>query len=149
MSNQHNNAPSDQFILSYELLKLMREIVEHHDDEFKQFLASILARQTESSQHEEPLSGEELQFAITDFLSLMEVLLIEIRNEEVTSSLLQRQLMPAVDHIDTANIDRETIANSIIDATAKFEKNPAKNPQELLFKELLRNWKPAKKAVPH
>lgn len=148
MSNQQNNAPGDQFVLSYELLKLMRRIVEHHDEEFKQFISMVVAKQLlESRDSAEAINQEDAQYAITDFLGLIEVLLMEIRNEQAINTVLQRQLMPAVDHIDTSSCDQQTIATSIMDATQKFEKNPRKNPQELLYKELLRNWKPAKKVV--
>lgn len=149
MSKKKTNASGDQFVLSYELLKLMRWIVEHHDEEFKQFITLILAKESSlpSEAESNTQSQEEAQFAIIDFLTLMEVLVLEIKNEYLTSSMMQKQLMPAVDHIDKTCMDSETIASSIVDATEKFERDPKKNPQELLYKELLKHWKPAKKAV--
>ncbi len=149
MSKKNTNASGDQFVLSYDLLKLMRWVVENHDEEFKHFIASVLAKENMVKANATTImqDQEEAQNAIVEFLSLMEVLVLELKNEYSVTSILQKQLMPAVDHIDMTGIDASIVASSIEDATEQFHQNPKKNPQELLYKELLRQWKPTKKAI--
>ena len=52
--------------------------------------------------------------------------------------------MPTIDHIDSTICDDATVRSSVEKATAKSEQHPKANAQELLFKELLKRWKPSK-----
>jgi hypothetical protein len=58
---------------------------------------------------------------------------------------VEKNLMPAIDHIDATLCDTDTVRTSIEKATAKIEINSKDNPQEILFRELLKRWKPPAK----
>jgi hypothetical protein len=55
--------------------------------------------------------------------------------------------MPAIEHIDQTSCDPEMVHLSIEHASTQKAKNPQVNAQELLYKELLRRWKPSKKQL--
>ena len=95
--------------------------------------------------HLSACQAEELQHAILDYLAMMEHLLVEVTNERATKNALERNLMPALDQIDTTACDDSTIRSSLAIATSKMERNPSQNPKEVLYKELLKRWKPTKK----
>ncbi len=137
--NQHN----EQFVLSYELLALMRWISEHESKALKRIITRSLSqgRTTEMNSESESLSAcqaEELQHAILDYLAMMEHLLVEVTNERATKNALERNLMPALDQIDTTACDDSTIRSSLAIATSKMERNPSQNPKEVLYKELIK-----------
>jgi hypothetical protein len=77
---------------------------------------------------------------------LLESLLHEAINEQALKKLTEKKLLPALDHIDKTVCDDSYIQFSIEKASSKLETNPKQNPQEVLFKELLKCWKPHKKA---
>jgi len=140
-----NNA---QFVLSYELLALLRWLVDHHEETLK----NIVGHAMSSGLHEELQKLEhaqdatylhEIQHSITDFLTTLEALLIETVSERIRQKSQYKDLAPAVEKIDSTICDQALVDVSIEEATTKLEMNPKANPKELLFKELLRRWKPA------
>lgn len=147
------NEDNNQLTLSYELLVLLQWLIEYEPEKLKELIASTFDHGLEDdlkkiknnpTQYE---SSDNLQNSIVDFFGLLEVLLHEIYNERATKRVMEKKLMPAIDHIDTTECDTQTVQDSIEKATSKFELEPNKNPQELLFKELLRSWKPSKKTA--
>ena len=61
-------------------------------------------------------------------------------------AMAYRLLMPSLDQIDSMACDTATVRSSLQKATSKLRINPEANPQDLLFKEILKQWKPQKKA---
>ena len=146
------NDETCQVTLSYELLHLMQWLIEHEPEKIK----SIIAQAMEDGLKDELKTlgnsaarevSETVRYSVVDFLELLEVLLQEVSNEHTLKSVLEKKLMPAFDHIDSTACDIETVQTSVEQASSQFERNPKKNPQELLFKELLRTWKPNKKSL--
>jgi hypothetical protein len=150
MNNQDNDSPrnSAQFVLSYELLALLRWLVDQHEETLKNIVGHALS----AGLHEELQKLErtedatylhEIQHSITDFLTTLEALLIEMVGERIRQKAQYKDLAPAVEKIDSTICDQALVDVSIEEAASKLKMNPRANPKELLFKELLRRWKPA------
>ncbi len=140
---------NNQFVISYELLHLLEWIVEHGSHELKQLVGKALAaglreriHYTDADMH----VAEEMQDSIVDFFGLLEELLTETINEQAMLKAHEKNLMPALEHIDSTVCDTATVRSSLEKATTKMSKNPNANAQQLLFEELLKRWKPNKKA---
>ncbi len=138
---------NSQFVLSYELLLLLRWIAEHDSSTIKKMIKSALPSGLQEELQlldntEDAEVFNDLQHSITDFLSLLETLLIKAVSEHVKEKARQKKLLPAVDQIDTSLCDNSTVRSSLEKATATLAENPNVNAKELLFKELLRRWKP-------
>ena len=149
--NSHKNLEKkEQLVISYELLQLMEWIVEHEAEGLKKIIQRALKRgfdeQLKQSKNiHELYSLEDMQNNIIDFLSLVEILLYEATNEKEVDTVIQKNLMPAIDHVDVINCDSSTLKSSIAVATSKLQRNPKENVQEVFLKELLKRWKPNKK----
>jgi len=153
----------NQFVISYELLCLLRWIIYNDSNKLKKIIKKAL----ESGLREELLKRnnkidepfgqegenpestlEDIQMSMLDFFAMLEDLLIESLNEQTVKNALEKNLMPAIDQIDSSVCDDATVRFSIERATAKKERN--KSPQhlkEVLLKELLKRWKPRKKKI--
>jgi len=137
---------SDQLVLSYELLQLLGWLIENESETLKKIIKRALSKGLNRKlQHQEQLNAAELQRVVIDFLELLEILLFEAHQEVGVSDVIRKNLMPALHHIDPSNLTMATVQSSAAIASTKKEKNPAENAEELLFKELLKRWKPKKK----
>lgn len=144
----------NQLTVSYELLYLMQWLLEHEPAKLKklieQSLQSGLRENLQTvSQSTDLRNAEDIQYSVVDFLTLMETLLHETINEQNMKKIMEKKLMPAIDHIDNKECDQATVDFSVEKASSKLENNPQENPQEILFQELLKCWKPNKKTVSH
>jgi len=148
----YSSESDSQFVLSYELICLLQWLMDHDADKLKKIVANAL-----SSGLQEQLQGtnnfeqtgdlEEIQENIIDFFGMFEALLLESLNERAVKKAMEKNLMPAIDQIDSTVCDNATVRFSVEKATSNIEKNPEENPKDLLFKELLRRWKPNKKNI--
>ncbi len=137
---------TDHLVITPELLVLMRRLVTDHEHDLKTLVAKVVAQKSSSDDVADP---HEAQAIILDFFALMENLLEQAHQEQEVAQHLQKQLMPSLDHIDQTNCDQQTVSSSARSATDQIRGNPQANPQELLFKEILKNWKPSKKTTAH
>ena len=137
---------SDQLVLSYELLQLLEWLIEHEAESLKKIVKRALSKglSKKLKSRELPNAGV-IQGSVIDFLELLEILLFESNHEVSVSDVIRKNLMPAIDHIDTSNFNAATVESRAAIASVKKEKNPSENAEELLFKELLKRWKPKKK----
>ena len=142
----------NQFVISYELLALLRWLIEHEADKLKKIISRAHRsglhnemHKIENSQNEQ--SPEDIQFTLVEFFGLLETLLLESINEKAVQKAVEKNLMPTIDHIDSSICDDATVRFSIEKATNKIELNPQENPQDVLYKELLKRWKPSKKNI--
>jgi len=152
MNNSNDEKKNGQFVLSYELLTLLRWLADHDADKLKKIIGKALnAGLYEEIQKIDTLDEmtllDSVHNGITDFLEITESLLIEVMSEHVKQKAKYQDLLPAIDHIDTTVCDDTTVRFSIEKATSKMETNPEANPKEMLFKELLKRWKPSDKNV--
>jgi len=153
---ENNNSLNDantQFSLSYELLCLLRWLAEHDADKLKKItskaLASGLKEEISSidTAEKDMYMFDDIQVSIVDFFNLLEMLLFEAMQEQAVQKALEKDLLPAIDQIDSTVCDDATVRFSIEKATSKIDRCPEENPKDLLFKELLKRWKPSKKNV--
>ena len=103
------------------------------------------AQQTRNSEQLPTL--EDMQQSLVDFFGTLEALLLESLHEHAIKHVVNKNLMPSIDHIDSTICDDATVRFSIEKASSKLARNPKENPQDLLFKEILRRWKPSKKKI--
>jgi len=146
------NQDTNQLTLSYELLFLMQWLIENEPEKLKALISQAFDNGLKEelktiSPFPEQHPMQDLQYNIIDFLGMLETLLKEVSNENSVKRVMEKKLMPAIDQIDASNFDNETVQYSVETASSKLDTNPEVNPQELLFKELLRCWKPDKKIV--
>ena len=141
-----------QFVLSYELINLLAWLMEHDSHKLKALITKALASGLKDRIRKEDTlvdrtSLEDIQESIIDFFGMLEALLLESLNEQAVQKALERDLMPSIDQIDSTMCDDATVRCSVEKATSDLDKHPQKNPKDLLFKELLKRWKPNKKNV--
>ncbi len=137
---------SDQLVLSYELLQLLEWLIEHEAEALKKIVKRALSKGLNKKLKSRELpNASAIQGNVIDFLELLEILLFESNHEVNVSDVIRKNLMPAIDHIDISNFNAATVESSAAIASTKKEKNPNENAEELLFKELLKRWKPKKK----
>jgi len=153
----------NQFVISYELICLLKWLAYNNSSKMKKIIKKALESglreellkknniidQSFGETTEGPESAlEDIQMSMLDFFAMLEELLIESLDEQAVENALEKNLMPAIDQIDSSVCDDATVRFSIEKATSKREKN--KSPQHLketLLKELLKRWKPRKKNI--
>ena len=141
---------SQQLVISYELLCLLRWIIEYDSEKIKQIIAKALPAglKQDIQDIDNPNSVrslEDIQQSMIEFFSMLEAFLLESMHEQEVQNTLEKNLMPAIDHIDSTICDDNTVRSSIETVASRMKLNPQKNAQELLFEELLRLWQPDKK----
>ncbi|HSW73995.1 MAG TPA: hypothetical protein VLG71_02470 [Candidatus Limnocylindria bacterium] len=151
--NQNDVSHDNQFILSYELLTLLQWMVIHESPKLKRMIAkamrSGLKQEIERSLHvqHQRQTAEDAQYNVVEFFGMLEALLAETINEQTVQIAMEKNLMPAIDQIDGSVCDDDTIRLSVEKATAALSQKPSANPQDTLFEELLKHWKPSKKSI--
>lgn len=143
------NEENNQLTLSYELLYLLQWLIENEPENLKDLIAKSLKNGLKDqlkriNPNVESKPQEDIQNSIIDFFGMVELLLHEARNEETLKQVLEKKLMPAIDNIDTKECGKEVVQLSVEQASNQFETTPEQNPQELLYKEILRCWHPKK-----
>jgi hypothetical protein len=152
-SNKNFDNNTDQFTLSFELLRLFQWLVEHDIESLRRLINRSMAQGLNDSLgklREAPVKqqdAQEIQHSIIEFFVVLETLLYESINEHSAKNSLQRSLIPAVNRIDTSGCDTSTVRFSLERATAQIAHKPQENPHDLLMKELIKRWKPHKKSV--
>jgi len=140
-----------QFVLSYELICLLQWLMDHDAEKLKKIVSNALSNglQEELQYNKDEQNGslEEIQESIIDFFGMFEALLSESLNELAVKKAMEKNLFPTIDQIDSTICDNATVRFSVEKATSNIDRNPEENPKDLLFKELLRRWKPDKKSV--
>lgn len=143
---------TQQLTLSYELLQLLAWLTENEPDKLKKLVKYAynngLKEEISYTRRSKDTSlADTMQYTLADFLNLFEVLLQEVSEENILQKVVEKKLLPALDHIDATACDNSTIQTSLEKATSKIETHPHANPEELLFQELLRSWKPKKETL--
>jgi hypothetical protein len=141
-----------QLVLSYELLCLLRWLLEHDAPKLKKMVSKAVANglyehirllDKKTSEHDQ----EDMQDNILDFLALLETSLLECMSEHVTQKARSTNLLATVEQLDTTLCNPDIMMSSLEKTTNLTDKNPTLNPQETLYKELLKRWKPEKKST--
>jgi hypothetical protein len=144
---------SEQCVLSYELVQLLRWLIEHEQTSLrtlvtkalkKDFVKSIKEADSQTGSSKAPSPGE-VRAIIIEFLHCVDLLLIDAIVIDKTSQQEQKRLLPAISQIDQTAYEQGSIRTSIEKAHRKISQQTSEaEAQEKLFKELLRSWKPVK-----
>lgn len=148
-----NKQESGQLTLSYELLCLLRWLVEHDADHLKNMVANAIKSglknelQRIDTISELHLVASGVEDAISDFIRMLELHLLEAMDQETLHKAKQNKLISDINKIDTSLCDNDTVRISLEKTTHNLEDNPDANPKEQLYKELLKQWQPHNKKV--
>lgn len=155
--NSESLFENNQLTVSYELLQFLRWVVITepkilqtlmHQAYESGFMDHITSQNNEHTQHS--LSDEELQCNVIDFFDLLELKLQETSiNTEHSSAFAEKTFRPAINHIDSSLCDDDIVALSIAQASSQLQVNNPQTAQEMLYKELLKNWHPRNKHCLH
>jgi len=149
--NKISPVETDQFVISHELLCLLRWLIENDADRIKRVISRALGHglreklnnlQRVNDEH----ALDEAQLNILEFFALLEILLAESLEEHAVKNAVEKGLMPAIEHIDPSVCANEIVHYGLERANAKMaRKLNGEKPQDILLKEILKNWKPTKK----
>lgn len=144
-----NNSLNNHFVVSYELLQLLEWLMHHEQDAIKKIIARALNEGfTPSLLHkDEQETAEHMKQHVVDFFALLEILLSETLQEKEAQTVVAHNLLPALDHIDSRHYDPESMAASIAKAQGALQRKATKNAHDILYKELLKRWRPAKNSL--
>lgn len=151
--NTFNPTHEGQVLLTYELLFLLQWLIENESEALKKIIVRSLKNgfnDPDFRNHEiveMHITDPSIHQCIVDFLGLLDALLIESTTELSMQKSVERNLIPALNHIDSTICNDETVQGSLKKATNQIHQHPKENPQEVLLKELLRRWKPDKKSL--
>ena len=139
---------TNQFVITYELLSLLLWIIEHEDETLVKIVKKAFASGLQDEmKREQPVNDEQLleeaQQGIIDFFGMLESHMLEVMHERSVQRALEKNLLPAIDHIDTAICDDATVRMSVEKATSSIQ-DSNETAKEVLYKELLKRWKPGK-----
>lgn len=142
----------EQFMVSYELLCLLKWLTENNGDLFKSIIITALRnglkdRLYKLQHYNEIPSMEEMQHIMVEFFGMMETILTESVTEEMVKQAVEKKLMPAIDRIDSSVCDDTVVRFSMEKAAQESDADNQKQAQQLLFEELLKRWNPNKKNV--
>lgn len=149
----NGNNQNQQFVISYELLCLLRWLLENDVERLKKMVSRGLASGLKDDikyfeqlgdVSADPGMVEEVQHSIIEFFHMLETLLAESIKEQAMQRAVEKNLMPTIDHIDSTLCDDATVRSSMEKTVAKSESHPHANVQNMLYKELLKRWKPSK-----
>lgn len=147
--NTNTSSNNNQFIVSYELLALLRWFIEHDSEKLKKMITKAYLSGLKDEMHrlqvQQDMSLDDIHFTIIEFLGLLDSMLMELTNEQMVLRAMQKNLIPTIEHIDSTIMDDETVRSSVQKATINSERHPSENPKITLYKELLKRWKPNKK----
>lgn len=140
----------DQHVMvSDELLTVIAWLVTYEQETLKKILVNALQHGlqdalTQAAEQNKELSAQTIQATIFDLFILLEDLVHEVQHESETTTFVQRSLVPAINRIDMSSCNEEIVSISAAKATAAA--GSGANAKEVLCRELLRRWKPAKKS---
>ncbi|KKP25005.1 MAG: hypothetical protein UR12_C0051G0002 [candidate division TM6 bacterium GW2011_GWF2_30_66] len=173
-----DNGYENQLLVSFELICLIKWILENEDEKMKKIIVRALNSGLQEELNKKTvLSKEEIlddiQSVLFDFFDMMEGLLTESISEQAVKRVIEKNLMPSIDKIDSSICDDETVRFSIEKTASKLENNyvnadnncrldgtlienyPAtkkeitskEKAKKILMSELLKHWKPKGKSV--
>jgi len=143
----NNDLPNGgvQFAISHEVITFLRWLTENHPTKLQELtklaLNDGLLKKTQLA-HELCMEDEETQATILDFFGTLEIIMHEALEEYAASKAHQNRLQNTIDQIDGTFCDTGTVKTSLENATTSLAMNPEKSPKELLFTEILKQWRP-------
>jgi hypothetical protein len=144
-------AGGTQLTISHEVLTLLRWLMENHAEE----LTKITRRALQHGLHDKIHAGqaerlpqpEEAYENVAHFFGMIEEILIKALDEHVTYRKHENKLQPIINHIDATYCDSSTVQLSVEKTATKIAQHTECNPRDILFKEILRQWRPRKSSL--
>ena len=142
--------------VSAELIHLLGWLLKHERKALLYLVNKSVASGllTEIDQHSNVLYDEKLHAILHDFLAFMEESLVESVQNTPTGAQVEEKLISDVRKIDSCALNKKILKQSIHQVKKHLhyrdqtknapESTPNKDAARLLFKQLLKNWKPTK-----
>lgn len=145
MNNENN------FVVSIELLLLVQWLLEHERESLKKLVVKALQHGLlqELQTPRDNLNYDDLQQSIIDLFNYLEDSVSTLMPQYDVDQVIQRAMIPAIDHIDKQQCDQEALEASIAKASTNLTSVPKQELKDILCKELLKQWKPQKKSLQH
>ena len=91
----YNDSQSNQFVLSYELVRLLQWLMDHDEHKLKKVVATALASGLQdelqkSSAQNETADLENIQESFIDFFGMLESLLLESMHEQAVKKAMEK-----------------------------------------------------------
>jgi hypothetical protein len=141
---------SEHIAISVETIRSIEWLIEHNQEGLK---ALLLRAYQNRLLKEKPDDIESLdpQETVLRLLSLIDILHQEITQESAAQNIFQNSLIPTIKQLDTSSFEKETVAQSTHKALKKKTKAQAskESKKSILYRELLKRWKPSKKQPSH
>lgn len=141
----------NKFILSHELIALLLWILDHEEKALATLIKkAVISGLKHEISYNTPMHNEELieeaQNTVVEFFNVMESHMAEALHEQSIKKASEKKLLPAIDQLDSAIFDDETVRLCVAKAT-NLPKDSKRTAKEALCKELLKNWNPQKNQV--
>lgn len=140
-------------LLSCELLYLLQHLVENEPEA----LRGLVAKAVQGGYKHNPIASHDyvevqvtdpnIQQSIVEFLGLMDSFLFEAHQEQDVKRHIHKNAIPALNQIDSKVCDEETVQMSLEKTSTQLCDKPEESAQDILLKELLKQWKPIKKTI--
>jgi len=154
--SNHESDNASQFLISFELLTLLAWLIEHDADKLQKIVDKALAaglgqklRRSDHIEQDKVEITEQARYNIVEFFGLLETILSTALHKATFKCVTEKNLLPALDQIDSTVCDQETIRDSLEKTATKLQNHPSDNPTQILFEEILRSWKPGKNQGMH
>jgi len=139
--------------LSYELLYLLQWLIQNETGSLKKILndaikKGFLAKLPYDGSHQKSI-GANAHNQLEEFFTTLEILLLEVLEENEQIQTWEKSLTPALKKIDPAGCDVGLLRSSIEKTNFYLKDHDHENPKDILFKELLKRWRPKKNQVPN
>lgn len=143
----------DQFAISYEILCLLRWLVDNEPEKLKRMITRAAQRGLKEKMNEIKNFSEKEALAdahenMIEFFSILEAMLEDTMDEETTKTAFAYHLLPALAHID-AQVCGNNLIRESLEKIDRTRKNDQRQPQEILLQEILKQWKPSKRTEIH
>lgn len=145
---------NSQLTISYELLCLLKWLVEHDNGTLKMIIEDAIQQGALTQENQKKIDSyansehaSSIQESVIDFFYILEEYLQQASQEHAQRSMKVNALMPTIDHIDATLYDTKALQTSVEQVAQSLDKNPDKNPKQLLYEELLAQWQPHEKTI--
>jgi hypothetical protein len=153
MDNNNFNESKAQFVLSTELLYLLKWLMENDSGKLHKIISKALG----AGLHQEIQQLNKIELAeehfddmhqnVIEFFVMLESLLAEATRKHVREKAKIQNLLPSADNIDTSVCDRSTVRHSLEKTTSQLDNASPASAQEIFYEEILKQWNPSKKTL--
>lgn len=145
---------NSQLSISYELLCLLKWLVENDNGTLQMIIEDAIEQGALAHEHSKksyvPCDDEHassIQESVIDFFYVLEDYLQQASREHAQRTVKAKALMPTLDHVDSTLYDTKALQSSVEHVAHNLDKNPGKNPKQLLYETLLAQWQPHEKVI--